>query len=152
MQSLLQKYAAKKRWAGHQKRLLRFRRSRTDSAAEQAKEAGVGHAQDQKQGDERKQHPDDDVHLMDGEGKMIVELFLGIDKVLVAVVKQGLFALFKVGPLIGKLGLLLCQLCFAGSQNGFAPGKLCLALGRGEVFLCHTAPPDGCCFYDSTQT
>ena len=39
MQSLLQKYAAKKRWAGHQKRLLRFRRSRTDSAAEQAKEA-----------------------------------------------------------------------------------------------------------------
>ena len=83
---------------------------------------------------------------------MIVELFLGIDKVLVAVVKQGLFALFKVGPLTGKLGLLLCQLCFAGSQNGFAPGKLCLALGRGEVFLCHTAPPDGCCFYDSTQT
>ena len=63
---------------------------------------------------------------MDGEGKMIVELFLRIDKVLVAVVKQGLFALFKVGPLIGKLGLLLCQLCFAGSQNGFAPGKLCL--------------------------
>lgn len=98
--------------------------ARTDSAAEQAKEAGVGHAQDQKQGDERKQHPDDDVHLMDGEGKMIVELFLGIDKVLVAVVKQGLFALFKVSPLIGKLGLLLCQLCFAGSQNGFAPGKL----------------------------
>ena len=65
---------------------------------------------------------------------MIVELLLGIDKVLVAVVKQGLFALFKVGPLTGKLGLLLCQLCFAGSQNGFAPGKLCLALGRGEVF------------------
>ena len=69
MQSLLQKYAAKKRWAGHQKGSSVSGGAGQIQPPNRPKEAGVGHAQDQKQGDERKQHPDDDVHLMDGEGK-----------------------------------------------------------------------------------
>ena len=40
-----------------------------DSAAEEAKKAGVGKAQHQKQEDEGKQHPDDQIHLVDGQGE-----------------------------------------------------------------------------------
>ena len=63
----------------------------TFSAAKQAEKAGVRHAQHQKQNDEGKQHPDDDVHLVDREGEFIVELFLGVDEIRVVVVQQSLF-------------------------------------------------------------
>lgn len=49
------------------------------------------HAQHQKQKNEGKQHPNDDVHLVDREGKFIVELFLGVDEIRVVVVQQSLF-------------------------------------------------------------
>lgn len=49
------------------------------------------HAQHQKQKNEGKQHPNDDVHLVDREGEFIVELFLGVDEIRVIVVQQGLF-------------------------------------------------------------
>ena len=61
------------------------------SAAKQPEKAGVRHAQHQKQKNEGKQHPNDDVHLVDREGEFIVELFLGVDEIRVAVVQQ-LFA------------------------------------------------------------
>lgn len=49
------------------------------------------HAQHQKQKNEGKQHPNDDVHLVDREGEFVVELFLGVDEIRVVVVQQSLF-------------------------------------------------------------
>ena len=63
-----------------------------DSAAEEAKKAGVGKAQHQKQEDEGKQHPDDQIHLVDGQGELIVELFFRVDEIRVVVVQQFLFS------------------------------------------------------------
>lgn len=68
-----------------------------DSAAEEAKKAGVGKAQHQKQEDEGKQHPDDPVHLVDGQGELIVELFFRVDEIRVVVVQQFLFSGFTLG-------------------------------------------------------
>ena len=68
-----------------------------DSAAKEAKKAGVGKAQHQKQEDEGKQHPDDPVHLVDGQGELIVELFFRVDEIRVVVVQQFLFSGFTLG-------------------------------------------------------
>lgn len=65
------------------------------------------HAQHQKQKNEGKQHPNDDVHLVDREGEFIVELFLGVDEIRVVVVQQSLFALSALGFGGGKFCLLL---------------------------------------------
>ena len=64
----------------------------TFSAAKQAEKAGVRHAQHQKQNDEGKQHPDDDVHLVDAQRELVVELFLGVHEVGVVVVQQALLS------------------------------------------------------------
>ena len=93
------------------------------------------HAQHQKQKNEGKQHPNDDVHLVDREGEFIVELFLGIDEIRVVVVQQSLFSLSALGFGGGKFCLLLFQL-------GLPLGKQCLTAGQlflplGLVHFCH---------------
>ena len=61
------------------------------SPAEQPEKARVGHAQHKEQNDQRKQHPDQDVHLPDRQGELIIDLLFGVDEIRVAVVQQ-LFA------------------------------------------------------------
>ena len=80
-------------------RVHRMKRNQ-DSAAKEAKKAGVGKAQHQKQEDEGKQHPDDPVHLVDGQGELIVELFFRVDEIRVVVVQQFLFAGFIINRYI----------------------------------------------------
>ena len=104
------------------------------SAAEQAEKAGVGHAQHKKKGNQGEQHADDDVHLVHREREFIVEFFLGVYKVLAAVVQQALFALLKIGLLRLQFCLLAGKFCLAGGQCGLAAFKLGLGI-RGE--LCH---------------
>ena len=53
----------------------------------------MGHAQHKEKSNQSEQHADDDVHLVHCEREFIVKLFLGVYKVLVAVVQQALFAL-----------------------------------------------------------
>ena len=96
------------------------------SAAEQPEKAGVRHAQHQKQKNEGKQHPNDDVHLVDREGEFIVELFLGVDEIRVVVVQQSLFSLSALGFGGGKFCLLLFQL-------GLPLGKIGRASCRERV-------------------
>ena len=105
------------------------------TAAEQPEKAGVRHAQHQKQKNEGKQHPNDDVHLVDREGEFVVELFLGVDEIRVVVVQQSLFSLSALGFGGGKFCLLLFQL-------GLPLGKQCLTAGQlflplGLVHFCH---------------
>ena len=108
----------------------------------------MGNAQNQEQGDEGEQHADDDVHLVHREGKLIVELFLGVDKVFIAIIEQALFALLKVGFLPGEFCLLTAEIytlslhdalpiCLAGGKGGFAPGKIGFRGGvwHGEYLL-----------------
>ena len=105
-----------------------------DSAAEEAKKAGVGKAQHQKQEDEGKQHPDNQIHLVDGQGELIVELFFRVDEIRVVVVQQFLFAGFTLGFGGLKGGLLFFQLGFPLGQQGLPPGQLLLAGGGGLFF------------------
>lgn len=62
-------------------------------AAEQPEKAGVGEAQHQKQDDEGEQHPDDDVHLVDRQRELIVELLFRVDEIGVIVVEERFAAL-----------------------------------------------------------
>ena len=48
----------------------------------------MGHAQHKEKSNQSEQHADDDVHLVHREREFIVKLFLGVYKVLVAVVQQ----------------------------------------------------------------
>ena len=89
----------------------------------------MGHAQHQKQDDEGEQDADDDVHLVDGEGKFVVEFLFGVDEVGVVVVQQGLFAGLALGFGGFKLCLLLFQLCLPLRQQCFAAGQLFLPAG-----------------------
>ena len=109
--------------------------------AEQPEEAGVGHAQHKEQCDQCKQYPDDNIHLVHGQRKMVVHFFFRIHKVFVAVVQQALFALLEIRLLRGQLCLLLCKLFFPGRKGSFPPGKLLCELLPCSVFLCpkHTS-------------
>ena len=104
------------------------------SAAEQAEKAGVGHAQHKEKSNQSEQHADDDIHLVHREREFIVKLFLGVYKVLVAVVQQALFALLKIGLLRLQFSLLAGKFCLAGGQCGLAAFKFGLGVRGG---LCH---------------
>ena len=103
----------------------------------------MGHAQHKEQCDQCKQYPNDNIHLVHCQRKMVVHFFFRIHKILVAVVEQALFALLKIRLLRGQLCLLLCKLFFPGRKGSFPPGKLSLALFGRLFFLCHNVPPDG---------
>lgn len=94
----------------------------------------VGHAQHKEKGNQSEQHADDDVHLVHREREFIVKLFLGVYKVLVAVVQQALFALLKIGLLRLQFSLLAGKFCLAGGQCGLAAFKFGLGIRGG---LCH---------------
>ena len=75
-------------------------------------------AQEQKQHDQAQQHPDQDIHLMDTEGKAVVQLLFRVDKMGVAVVQQLMLRLLPglCSPLGVQCGLLPGQFGFLGSQ------------------------------------
>ena len=87
----------------------------------------MGKAQHQKQEDQCKQHPDDDVHLVDRQGEFIIEFLFRVDEIGVVVVQQFLFAGFTLGFGGLKGGLLFFQLGFPLGQQGLPPGQLSLA-------------------------
>ena len=94
----------------------------------------MGKAQHQKQEDEGKQHPDDQIHLVDGQGELIVELFFRVDEIRVVVVQQFLFAGFTLGFGGLKGGLLFFQLGFPLGQQEPPAGPV-LPRGWGWSFL-----------------
>ena len=105
--------------------------------SKQPEKADVVDPQKDEQGDQRHQHPDQDVHLVDAEGEVVVDLFLLVFEVGVAVVQQ---AAFVRGGALGGLGLAGGKFGFAGRQGGFPRGQLGLPLlcrlggGLGVVF------------------
>ena len=108
-------------------------------AAEQPEKAGMGESQHQKQDDEGEQHPDDDVHLVDRQRELIVELLFRVDEIGVIVVEERFAALRSLCTGCFELGLLLFQLRFTSCQSGFPPGQLRLA--GGLFFFGHSVSP-----------
>ncbi len=98
-------------------------------AAEQPEKAGMGESQHQKQDNEGEQHPDDDVHLVDRQRELIVELLFRVDEIGVIVVEERFAALRSLCTGCFELGLLLFQLSFTSCQSGFPPGQLRLTGG-----------------------
>ena len=94
----------------------------------------MGYTQHKEKSNQGEQHADDDVHLVHRERKFIVKLFLGVYKILVAVVQQALFALLKIGLLRLQFSLLAGKFCLAGGQCGLAAFKFGLGIRGG---LCH---------------
>ena len=62
----------------------------------------MGHPQHKEQCDQCKQYPDDNIHLVHCQRKMVVHLFFRIHKVFVAVVQQVLFIIVAVAIDIRK--------------------------------------------------
>ena len=114
----------------------------------------MGEAQHQKQDDEGEQHPDDDVHPVDRQRELIVELLFRVDEIGVIVVEERFAALRSLCTGCFELGLLLLQLSLTSCQSGFPPGQLRLAGGLffsvivfllplDEVFLFGKGSPFG---------
>ena len=113
-----------------------------------SRQTGVRHAQHQKQNDEGKQHPDDDVHLVDAQRELVVELFLGVHEVGVVVVQQALLPHFALRLAAAKLiqdGKQEMPLIFDDSFVLYDDERLRTALkwlaasckGQVLLFTCH---------------